>query len=189
MEFVMLKGFSLLRGAMATLAGLGLLLPPNLATAAEHTAAKPRVEISQSSVLDLSIQEGGLKGRVVDHTGSPAKNQPVQVLQGGKKVAEVRTDERGEFSVPQMKSGLYDVASGKTVGTYRLWRADVAPPSTREQALLVLGENGARGQFGSLGSGGIIMAVATVAALIIAILAWNESQNNSDEIEKLKKSP
>jgi len=184
------KGFAFIKSASVALAMVGIVFPQTRILAEQKTPAKPSVKIlSENTTLDITLGKAGtFNGRTVDHTGAPVEGAKVVVKQGKSVVAEAVTDQNGRFAVPSMKSGVYQVGSGATEGTYRFWSEQAAPPSAKSQGLLVLGENGARGQYGCCcddGSGmwlcaaGLIVAGVAVAALVIAITANNKSDNES----------
>lgn len=103
---------------------------------------------SPSVVRDLRLSSrGSLDGLMVDRMGLPVVGQRVVLSWGGRAVAEVRTDREGRFSFGTLRSGVCEVAAAGHRGVYRVWSADVAPPSSRE-GLLVVGESTQyRGQF------------------------------------------
>ncbi len=130
---------------------------------------------TDATVLDIGMkQDGVFTGRVVDHTGAPAREAEVVVRQGEKVVATVKTDDQGTFAVSGLRGGLYDVSSGKTSGQYRVWTESAAPSAANETALLVLGENGTRGQFGALGGGTLLIVAGVIASVIISAITLSQ---------------
>lgn len=184
-----MKSSCLFRSAVAALTAVGLMLPPPAVQAAGAAPRKMVVQTTKASVIDIGLQsDGAFAGRVVDHTGTPAANAEVVVRQGQKEVARVQTDESGRFVVPGLKSGQYEVASGKTVGAFRVWQDAAAPPAAKEQALLVLGQNGERGQFGGMGGGVLLLSTVVVASLIVGIVALDKINDVEDEVSQIPKS-
>jgi len=183
-----MKITSLAQGAAVALATLGLMFPAPSLQAAQG-AQKMTVQTTNAAILDIGLEQGVFAGRVVDHTGTPAKNAEVTVRQGSHEVAKTTTDANGRFAVKGLRGGVYEVASGKTVGTYRVWQSEVAPPAAKEHALLILGENGARGQFGGGGGGVIIIAAAVIASLIISAIALDRINDVDDKIDGLGNTP
>lgn len=176
-----MKTTKFFQGAVIALASIGLMLPAPSVMAA--TSAKTNVQSVDVSTFDIGLQKNGaFTGRVVDHTGTPAKNAEVVVRQGSKEVARTTTDAEGRFAVNGLRGGAYEVSSGKTVGSYRVWQSDVAPPSAKEQALLVLGENGTRGQFGAAGGGVVLIAAAVIASIIISAITLDRVNSIDDKI-------
>ena len=185
----MSKGFALIKSAAVALAMVGIVFPQTRVLAEQKLPTKPSVKIlPENSMLDISLGKSGtFTGRTVDHTGAAVEGAKVVLKQGKTVVAETVTDQDGRFAVQSLKSGVYQVGSGATEGTFRMWSEKAAPPSAKSQALLVLGENGARGQYGCCcddGSGmwlcaaGLAVAGIAVAGLVIAITANNKSDND-----------
>jgi hypothetical protein len=168
--------FRWIRGAAVTLATLGTTIPAAPAIAGESISpARPAVSKVNAQVFDIALSSGGtFKGRVVDHTGAPMEGAEVVVTQDKKEIAKSLTDKTGSFAVSNLKTGAYTVSSGNTEGSYRLWAENTAPPSAKEQGLLVMGENGARGNFGFVDGAGVFVigaAVIGVAGLAVGIAA------------------
>jgi hypothetical protein len=184
------KGFALIRSAAVALAMVGIVFPQTRVLAEQKLPTKPSVKIlPENTTLDISLGNAGtFSGRTVDHTGAAVEGAKVVLKQGKSIVAETVTDQDGRFAVQKLKSGVYQVGSGATEGTFRMWSEQTAPPSAKSQGLLVLGENGARGQYGCCcddGSGmwlcaaGLLLAGVAVAALVIAISANHKSDNDA----------
>ena len=155
-----MKCFSLVRGAAVALATLGMMIPNAPAIAAGQ--AQGQVKNVDAKIFDIALSQGGtFKGRVVDHTGTAMEGAAVSIKQNNKEVASSITDKNGSFAVGNLKSGVYTVSSGATEGTYRVWAEKSAPPSAKEQSLLVMGENGTRGNFGA--GDGVLWLIAGVS--------------------------
>lgn len=182
-----MKCFSLIRGAAVTLAALGMMIPnaPALAAGPQRITMKT----VDAKIFDISMSQSTFKGRIVDHTGAAVEGAAVTVKQNNKEVAHSVTDKDGSFAVNNLKNGVYTVASGATEGTFRVWNEKSAPPSAKEQGLLVLGQNGARGQFGCCGGGDsccwLVAGLAT-AGLIVGIVTLVRV---NDAIDKIPTSP
>lgn len=171
---------SFFKHAVIALAAIGVAVPAHTVQAA--VAAPAKIIQTDASVLDIGLkQDGVFAGRVVDHTGTPAAKSEVTIRQGQQVVAKTTTDSEGRFAVKGIKGGVYEVASGTTVGTYRVWNETVAPPAAKEQALLVLGQNGTRGKYGAMGGGTILLAGAVIAALVVGIIAIDEANDDDDD--------
>ena len=186
----MSKGLAFIKSAAVALAMVGVVFPQSRILAEQKLPANPSVKIlAESTVLDVSLgQTGAFNGRTVDHTGAPVKGAKVVLKQGKTEVGQSVTDSEGRFAVQNLKTGVYQVSCGATEGTYRLWSQQSAPPASKTQGLLVLGENGARGQYGCCcddGSGmwlctaGVVLAGVAIAALVIAITANNKSSSST----------
>jgi len=184
-----MKMFNWLKGAAVTLAALGTMLPAPQLQAAENKAPL-KIERTNATVIDISMStEGVFAGRVIDHTGTPVKGAEVVISQSGKEVAKLTSDERGAFAVSGLRSGVYEVASGKTSGSFRVWSESAAPAAAKEQALVILGENGTRGGMGGMGGGTILLGAAVVATVIISAIALGKINNLQDDVDNIPKSP
>lgn len=181
-----MKFCDFLKVAAILLALPGIILPQSRILASEQKVPQMRIErVAPNSILDAKLgKEGAFTGRTIRSDGTPVVGATVVVISGKTEVGQSVTDEQGNFAVKDLKSGLYEVRSGATVGIYRLWTDKTAPPSAKPHGLLVLGENGARGQYGLTETiagnnlGLILLATMTgfaIASLAIAIHANNLS--------------
>ncbi|WP_397570754.1 carboxypeptidase-like regulatory domain-containing protein [Schlesneria sp. T3-172] len=137
----------LVRGISVTLAAMGMVVPMSTIQAAEATSKVSRTVHASVAADVAKLSTGEFAGRIVDHTGAVVKNAEVVVRQGKAEIVRTRTDAEGMFSVNNLKPGAYQVSSGTTEGLFRVWNEESAPPSARKNALIVLGHNGARGQY------------------------------------------
>ncbi len=179
-----MKCFSLVRAAAVALATLGMMIP----NAPVMAAGQSRVQVKtvDAKIFDIAMHNGAFKGRVVDHTGAAVEGAAITVKQNNKEVARSVTDKSGSFAVADLKSGVYTVASGATEGTFRVWSEKAAPPSAKEQSLLVLGQNGARGNFGCCDGCTLLVAGIAGAALVVGIITLVRV---NDAIDKIPTSP
>lgn len=177
-----------LKGAAITLAAIGTVIPAPQLQAAEGKASL-KIETTEATVLDIAMSEGVFAGRVVDHAGNPVAGAEVSLSQGKNQVATTKTDQSGSFAVNGLKGGVYEVRSGKTAGNFRIWTESAAPESAKEQALVILGENGTRGSIGGLGGGTLVLTAAVIASLIITGISLNRINDLQDDVNKIPKSP
>lgn len=162
----------------ALLAAAGLLLPAPPVQADQFSLPMQTVD---RAIADIKLTaHGDLIGRVVDHNGTAKAEQVVLIRQGALEVARVTTDRSGTFRVPRQRGGTYQLVSGTTSGHYRVWPASSAPPKAGEQALLVLGEQGTRGQFGMIGDGTVLLFAAATAALVVSLVALKQASDAED---------
>jgi len=185
-----MKGIRLVQGAAAALAALGLLLPPSIARADNGTSNSKVVNKTDAKLAaDIVMQKGEFAGRVVDHQGTPLPNREVVVKDGKTEIARARTNENGVFAVKNLKPGNYTAESGNTAGTFRVWSEKTAPPAAKGHALLVMGENGARGQFGAVDPTLVLLTAAVIATLVIAIVTLDKVNNLNDKENQESESP
>ena len=171
-----MKGIRLVQGAAVALAALGLLLPPTVVRADQGNSTEKVTFTKSNAVLaaDVVLQKGEFAGRVVDHQGTPLAGQEVIVREGKKEVAKGTTNDKGVFSIKNLKPGNYTATSGNTTGSFRVWNEKVAPPAAKGHALLVMGQNGERGQFGAVDPTLVLLTAAVIATLIIAIITLDK---------------
>ncbi|HUQ72620.1 MAG TPA: carboxypeptidase-like regulatory domain-containing protein [Planctomycetaceae bacterium] len=177
-----MKSLGLIRAAAASLAAVGVLCP-QLPALAQSGAPQTRVVAKADAKLaaDIVMQEGQFAGRVVDHQGTPQQNREVLVKQGDKQVAKVKTDDKGVFNVKNLRPGTYTATAENTVGNFRVWNEQTAPPSAKGHALLVLGQNGARGQFGCVDPTLILLTAGVIAAVIISAITLDKVNGLEDD--------
>lgn len=169
-----------IRAALLGLAVVGLLIPAPLVHAANPPEKKQQVQI-----LDIVLQRNkSFLGQIVDAQGLPQKDLEVNLLQAGKVVHKTKTDKSGVFCATNLHSGVYQVVSDKTVGTYRLWDSKIAPPSAQQWALLVRGQGPIRGQQGPIAywltKPWVIAGLVTTAVVIPVVI--HNSHTGSDDV-------
>lgn len=185
-----MKFFGLVRGAAVSLAALGMATPQTQVFAQSGETKAPVVVKNDAKLAaDVVLVEGNFTGRVVDHSGTPLVNREVVVKQSGKEVARVTTNEKGVFSVKNVKPGNYLASSGNTDGSFRVWNEKTAPASAKGHALLVMGENGARGGFGAVDPSLLLLTVTVIASVIISAIALGKINDLQDDVDKIPKSP
>lgn len=186
-----MKITNLVKGAVVTLAALGMVMPQGQVAAASGLQGIKSVKTVEASVIDVSLSNGALVGRVVDHTGAALTSKEVVVRQGKNEISKVKTDSSGAFAVSNLKGGLYEVTAGTSTGTFRVWTESAAPSSANEQALLVVGESATRGNgFGGIaGNGQLVLTAAVIASVIMSGIALGKLNNLQDDVDNIPKSP
>ncbi len=100
-----------------------------------------------AAISDIALRTGGLLvGQVVDQQGVAKAGTPVSIQFAGKEVVSTTTDANGVFAAKGIRGGQYELVTHQGGSPCRLWAADTAPPSARPAALIVSGDNIARGQ-------------------------------------------
>ena len=185
-----MKFFGLVRGAAVSLAALGMAMPQTQVFAQQGETKAPVVVKNDAKLAaDVVLVEGNFTGRVVDHSGTPLVNREVVVKQSGKEVARVTTNEKGVFSVKNVKPGNYLASTGNTDGSFRVWNEKTAPASAKGHALLVMGENGARGAFGAVEPSMALLTIAVIASVVISAIALGKINDLQDDVDNIPKSP
>lgn len=183
-------GFRLAKAAAVSLATLGLMVPQARLMA---DAPQPKAEAKKAAVTripDLALTKGGtMTGRVCDHSGKVLEGAKVTLKQNNKVVGTTVTDKDGVYSFKNLKTGIYHPVSGNTEGVFRVWSEKAAPPSAKEHALLVMGENGARGQFGSVDPTLVVLTAGVIAAVVLSAIAIDRIDHVSDQVSAIPVSP
>jgi hypothetical protein len=123
-----MKKGRLVRGIAIFLGVVGICVP-------ELALAAPPV--ANPAVVDVALSDGGvLHGQLVDLRGSSAAGVPVSVKTQNRQVVSTVTAKDGQFVVPGLRGGVYQVAAGDGQGVYRLWTAKAAPPSAQKNAIV-----------------------------------------------------
>jgi hypothetical protein len=149
------------------LAAVGMLTPQTLFAA----------PVAAPVITDVQLRDGGvLVGQLVDAQGNPAQGMPVSLRQNDRDVATTITDKSGYYNVSGLQGGIYQVASPNGSAAYRLWSPGTAPPSAQQGALLVVGDEIVRGQFGMWG---FLTNPWVVAGLIATAIAVPIAVSNS----------
>lgn len=102
-----------------------------------------------TQVRDVALHGTGiLTGQLLDAQGVAIDDASVSVAKAGKEVARVKTDKQGKFRVAGLTGGVHQVATAESVGVYRLWAPQTAPPAAQRGLLLVSNAQVVRGQCG-----------------------------------------
>ncbi|MEK6259143.1 MAG: carboxypeptidase-like regulatory domain-containing protein [Planctomycetota bacterium] len=172
-----MNGFRFVKGAAVSLATLSMVFPQN-GLLAEETKAPVSTSAKATKVAtvpDIALTTGGtFSGRVVDHAGKVLEGAQVTVRQGKSEIGKTVTNKEGLYSFKNLKGGVYQVASGNTEGSFRVWAEKTAPPAAKEHALLVMGEKGARGQFGGADPTLVVLTGLVIADLIVDSITLNK---------------
>ena len=184
-------GIRFMKGMAASFATLGLMFPQARLLA---DAPAPKAPVSKSTqvnrIPDLLLTSGGkMTGRVVDHSGKVIEGANVVLKQGNKEIAQTVTNSEGIYSFKNLKGGVYQVGSGNTDGVFRVWSEKTAPPTAKEHALLVMGENGARGQFGSVDPTLVLLTAGVITAVVLSAIAVSDLNSLKEDVSKIPHSP
>ena len=131
-----MKSWKHLQIALAWLACCGFLWPAACGAEPTNFLQAPPVK-----TLDVELtQDGALQGTLVTATGGGLADAPVFLSRGSQLVARAATNERGEFSLPSVRGGNYQLVAGGRVSHVRVWAHRTAPPQSASAALLVAGQ-------------------------------------------------
>lgn len=128
----------LLCGCAVALTAIGTVAPETCLAerpvSEKSTLKKPRA----LQVVDVALQDGGvLRGVFVDEQGKPVTKSKVWVRQKNNLIAATETNAKGQFEVPGLRGGVYQVSTVRGVANIRTWAPRTAPPSARRSILLV----------------------------------------------------
>lgn len=178
------------KAAAVCLATLGVTVPQAPAYAGTAKTLPAARTQKTTSMPDIALTKGGtLSGRVVDHTGKTLEGAQVTLSQGKKMLSTTFTDREGVYSFRDLKGGIYGVSSGNTDGTFRVWSEQTAPPSAKEHALLVMGENGARGQWGAVDPTLVLLTAGVITAVILSAITLSKIDDSTTTIIYKPASP
>jgi hypothetical protein len=171
---------------------LGCAVSTGSAFAAGPKANASKARQTAPVVTDIALSAGGtFTGQVVDAQGHGIDGASVAIRQSGKDVAKTTTSKEGYFSVTDLRGGTYEVEAGQSRGIYRFWSVNTAPPSARNQALLVSDGKVVRGQLG-LGSVPPITYAALgtgIAGTTLGAVNLSKLNNIQQQVNKIPTSP
>lgn len=184
-------GIRMIKGMAASLATIGMMLPQAPLLADSPAAKSSAGKAAQANrIPDLVLTEGGtMSGRVVDHSGQVIEGAKVVLKQGKKEIGQTVTNSEGVYSFKHVKGGVYQVTSGNTDGIFRVWSEKAAPPTAKEHALLVMGENGARGQFGSVDPTLVLLTAGVITAVVLSAIAVSDLNSLQQSVDNIPRSP
>lgn len=137
-----MKSIPTLCWSVAVLATVGMCFP---SAAFSSTLPTPNPKVA-----DVALTEGGtLVGQVVTADGLPVRDMPVLLQDQRASTVELKTNKDGYFAAKNVSPGVYRLAAADEQGVYRLWAPKTAPPTAQKGALLVAGDEVARGQHGN----------------------------------------
>jgi len=123
-------------------------------------------------VIDMALGDGGLMlGQVVDGQGQTLAGTDVTLCVAGRTIATAKCDANGLFAFRGLQGGVYQLTAAEGQAIYRVWAAGTAPPSARQAALVVAGEDLARGQFRGMGGLGNLGSLAGTTPIFVGTVA------------------
>lgn len=168
----MLAKRSVARGVVVALAVLGMSLP------SVTFAASPEAPV----VTDVKLQEGAiLVGVTVDDQGARLAGTPVSLRSSGEELAVGATNPDGIFAFRGVHQGIYQVASGKSVGTFRVWTVETAPPAAQQAAMVVVTDGVVRGQtrMGTVLTNPLVIGAGIATAIAVPVAVANSNRHSS----------
>ncbi len=175
--------------AVVALACIGMVIP-QAAFAAPKAATVPVVK-----ARDVALNTtGDLTGAVLNATAKPVDGAKVVLTQNGKAVAQTISKKDGTFTLPQVKSGSYDIAVGEAKAPIRVWKSEAAPANAvRKMALASEGviraqdgyDGGGGGVIGGLDIITLIVITASTGALVLGAINQSDLNDIKDQLDQL----
>jgi len=160
-----------------------LLNPRTSIALDEPDSANLRPPAVNRVVLDVELDEKlALSGTVTDENGYAQRDVLVSAERPGERAVQTSTDEYGQFLIPRLRGGVYQLTVLGTQLTCRAWTTGTGPPVARQQLLLVMSDRVTRGQreFGSLlHSDKLLIALIAAGAIAIPAAIISQSDNRS----------
>ena len=136
---------ALVAGAISAGASTGLsAAEPQTTRDARKIAATSKSHVNSArnaarqTITDVSLEQGGvLRGVLVDEQGRPLVKSAVIIRQGRRVFSRTNTGLKGEFLFKGLRGGVYEIASVRGNGAFRVWAPGTAPKAARGQALIV----------------------------------------------------
>lgn len=179
---MMKNGHRSFRTAIAALTCFAMVAPVEVLAAQTGGDRPIPQQAAASDITDVALQEGGvLIAQVYTAEGTPHAGTTVTIQKQGQQLVQATTDANGMLAVSGLQGGVYQLAVGQTVGSYRLWAPGTAPPVAKSGALLVEGQGVVRGQFG--GGGGFmnnpwVWTAIIATAITVPIAVANHSSGS-----------
>ena len=173
-----MRRFRYIRNIAVHLACMAILFPPNnLCAGTLNQQIKPQT-VPAPAIVDVALSAGGtVTGHVVDDRGSGVINAVVSIRQGDREIAKTLADTNGLYVVNNLRGGVHRVIAAGGTRVFRFWAPKTAPPSARDTAISVAGnEEVVRSQ----GRMGTTLLTAGVLAAVAAAIAIPVSLNNDD---------
>jgi hypothetical protein len=151
-------------------------------------ASGPKAATKAPAIVDVALQANGtLSGRVLDEQGLALEGALVSIRQGKDEIAQTVSGLNGEFTVTNLRGGVYEVAAGQGRGLYRLWAPNTAPPSVKTGLSIVSKKTVYRGQDCGCGSDWLGYATlgVSVGALAVSIVALDKIDDVDDKVDEI----
>lgn len=174
---------------LALAAGISLLVPTMAWTKDGKPAAASAQKATKAIVPDVALaSDGSFKGTLIDGARKPLAKTKVILMKDGKLVTTVETNEKGEYTLPSLKPGAYQIEVKKQTIAVRLWKPAAAPPQSLKQLDMAYVPDAqvVRGQFGYLDPVNTSLLLLGVAGVVLGAVAVSEISNLQDDVKKLQ---
>lgn len=174
--------------AVAALSCIGMVVP-------QIAFAAPQAAVVTIKARDVALNTtGDLPGVVLNAQAKPVDGAKVVLSRDGKAVVQVISKKDGTFTIPQLKSGSYEIAVGEAKAPIRVWKSEAAPTSAARKMALASegviraqdeGEVFFEDQGGIVGGLDIITLTVITASVGALVLSAVNNQRLNDINDKL----
>lgn len=181
-----------LQRSLALTAGISFLAPATAWTeeTPKTSAVSPAAGTAPKLIVpDVALSsEGALRGSLIDVEKQPLTKTLVTLKQGGKLVATVKTNEQGEYTLPGLKTGVYQLVIQEQTFAIRVWRPAAAPPKALKQLNMayISDKEVVRAQLGYLDPVNTSLLLLGVAGVIIGGVAISELDDLQNDVKALQ---
>ncbi len=178
-----------LQRTLAWTAGMTLLVPSVAWTEEGKPAASTAAAPAKSIIPDVALgSDGSFKGTLIDGARKPLRKTPVTLKQDGKLVVTVQTNDKGEYILPSLKPGAYQLTIKEQTIAIRVWKPAAAPAKALQQLDMayVPDADVVRGQFGYLDPVNTSLLLLGVTGVVLGSVAVAEINNLQDDVKKLQ---
>ena len=177
--------------AVVALSCIGMVVP-------QVAFSAPQAAVVTVKVRDVALNTAGhLSGAVLNAQAKPVDGAKIVLSRNGKAVAEAISKKDGSFTLPQVKSGSYEIAVGAAKAPIRVWTAAAAPANAAHKMALAAegviraqddGEVYFEDQGGFVGGLDIItltVITASVGALVLSAVNNQQLNDINDKLDNL----
>lgn len=148
------------------------------------------------TISDIALDRlGVLHGTFVNSGGLPQAGILIVARQDQLDPRTARTDAKGDFTLPGLKSGNWNITVGSTTSWVRVWTADVAPPAAKSNLLLtgkvlanptatvVRGQSPDGSLLAAFDTGTLFSIGAGVTGVTLGIIGISEASEANDQAD------
>ena len=173
------------------LACTGILLPDSTVIAGPPAskAKSPTRTLKPAAprTLDVALtKDGVLKGQVLNSQGVGLDGAVVSIYKGSRRVAQAVTDARGQYSVRNLRPGLYSIRTPQSTSLVRVWPLKAAPPIASKSAIVIARQPVVRGQIGMLDPMTAVVIGASIATVTLSAINLSKNSDIEDDVRRLE---
>jgi len=114
-------------------------------------------------------------------SGNSLAHHTIVLHQGGKLIAQTRTNDSGAFAFVGVGGGVYQLSTGASTIVCRAWTSKAAPPVADDRVTMVASPQIIRGQqpFAAVFSNPLFVGLIVAAAIAIPVAIHNAQDDAS----------